>query len=69
MTLHAAITDGGPLVGVSIGRAHVRAGWGYDADLPLRPWPAVHRSDRGRLGSDVCAAWFGFYVGLRWVSR
>lgn len=49
-----------------LGRCGARIGWGWDADLPLRPWPATHfgHSPAGRR--DLCVAWCGFYVGATW---
>lgn len=49
-----------------------RVGWGWDADLPLRPWPAAHRKSlestpgvhRCAVRTDWCAAWFGAYIGV-----
>ena len=47
----------------------VRVGWGFDKDLPLRPWPAVARvmAGPGKQHRDLCAGWLGFYVGFRWA--
>ena len=74
-------TDHGPMVGWGIqinGKwLHIRVGWGWDEDFPLRPWPASFgRWDHFQLGRtmerwryDWCAAWLGFYVGYskgRW---
>lgn len=37
-------------------------GWGYDADAPLRPWPARFRGVTPR-GSPVAGwAWCGFFI-------
>ena len=41
----------------------LRLGWGWDAELPLRPWPAVQVHSVGRH-PDWCIACCGFYVGL-----
>ena len=62
------LADGGPVIGVEIGGAWLRLGWGYDDDLPLRPWPAIRRNRMLSSALDLCAAWCGFYVGLRWPT-
>lgn len=49
-----------------------RVGWGWDADLPLRPWPAMHRKNleptpgvhARSVRTDWCVAWFGAYIGV-----
>lgn len=41
----------------------LRLGWGFDADLPLRPWPAAHSMTTPRGRHDTCVAWCGFYFG------
>ena len=53
--IHKTSTQARPLV--------LRLGWGFDADLPLRPWPAAHTTTTPRGRHDTCIAWFGFYVG------
>lgn len=55
-------------IGLSIQKwAAVRVGWGWDEDLPLRPWPGVHLGyTPSNHNRDLCFAWFGFYVGLSW---
>lgn len=40
-----------------------RCGWGYDEDLPLRPWPS-YALITSRTSRDLCIGWFGFYVGF-----
>lgn len=40
-----------------------RCGWGYDEDLPLRPWPS-YALTTSRTSRDLCVGGFGFYVGL-----
>jgi hypothetical protein len=47
------------------GRFALRIGWGYDSDLPLRPWPAKSRATHTPAGRrDWCAGWCGFYIGI-----
>ena len=41
----------------------VSVGWGWDADVPLRPWPAVGPRVRTAMWGG-CFAWFGFFVTL-----
>lgn len=60
-------TDHGPCLALALaGSIGLRIGWGYDADLPLRLWPAAHlgRTPAGR--SDLCGAWMGLYIGVTW---
>lgn len=42
-----------------------RLGWGFDSDLPLRPWmaDAVTRTPNKDL-LDVCVSWLGLYMGV-----
>ena len=49
-----------------------RLGWGWDQDLPFRPWPACHMSLLERAPKvhkfaarqDFCASFLGVYFGL-----
>jgi hypothetical protein len=36
-------------------------GWGYDEEVPLRPWPQVWRKEVAN-GTRVGASWCGFFV-------
>lgn len=57
--------DHGPVVlVVLVRRFGVRVGWGWDVDLPLRPWPAAKVWATPRGHADACVAWLGFYVGV-----
>lgn len=40
-----------------------RIGWGFDDDLPLRPWPSYSLGNT-RLTRDLTLGWFGLYVGF-----
>lgn len=40
-----------------------RVGWGFDDDLPLRPWPSYALTTT-RTSRDLCMGCFGFYVGF-----
>lgn len=53
----------------------VRAGWGWDEDLPFRPWPAWHFEvmDKGPIGmgrslliNDLAIGMLGLYVAFSW---
>jgi hypothetical protein len=49
-----------------------RLGWGWDGDLPLRPWPACHmtmlerapRVHEHAARQDFCVAFLGLYFGM-----
>jgi len=53
--VHKTATQKRPLI--------LRVGWGFDADLPLRPWIAAHLMTTPKGWHDTCIAWCGFYVG------
>jgi hypothetical protein len=43
---------------------YLTAGWGWDEQFPLRPWPVFwsDRKPRGRIYRSV--TWCGFFVGV-----
>ena len=44
----------------------LRCGWGWDEDLPLRPWPWAHLSILKSGANDLCFAWCGLFFGISW---
>jgi hypothetical protein len=44
-------------------------GWGWDRDLPLRPWPAVSRTPTPKGTPATCFAWFGFFITWAAIRR
>lgn len=53
------------VTGVTVrGRDNIRilaVGWGYDEEVPLRPWPQVWRKEVVG-GTRTGASWCGFFV-------
>jgi hypothetical protein len=43
-----------------------RIGWGYDDEVPIRPWPKWHRKQTEKGYQDFCIGLMGFYVGFSW---
>lgn len=40
-------------------------GWGWDRELPLRPWPQLHRR-RKPPGTQYVIGWFGVFINW-WI--